>query len=334
METYHGHIRTQLDAIIIFEACRLGRLPRIRRRLSERERLQIKSGSVYVWDEGEAGMRRWTDGKSWSASRVSGSFLTYREMEGNRRCSPERSGKKRPAADDGADSLKYKTGGLYKQSFSIVTASRLKLHLISYYTKEEIASGRLPQPSTDEQFEDIRIPIHMYPDTTPSGSNLSPAVTTSPLDTPQGAAVSPNVNVTQNYDQPPINAYAPPTSAPPQFSATPYQMHIPPQMHYYPPQQQPYLTLPQVDTISSGSLPLPPLYQQNNNSPAPPLTKKLRTNSPRSEHASSIPLPSPPSSISSGSSPSNRNQQQTNDHLPEESEDRKAINRLDKNLDL
>lgn len=29
-------------------------------------------------------MRRWTDGKSWSASRVSGSFLTYREMEGKR----------------------------------------------------------------------------------------------------------------------------------------------------------------------------------------------------------------------------------------------------------
>ncbi|KAA8908973.1 hypothetical protein TRICI_004673 [Trichomonascus ciferrii] len=332
METYHGHIRTQLDAIIIFEACRLGRLPRIRRRLSERERLQIKSGSVYVWDEGEAGMRRWTDGKSWSASRVSGSFLTYREMEGNRRSSPERPGKKR-ATDDGSDSLKYKAGGLYKQSFSIVTASRLKLHLISYYTKEEIASGRLPQPSTDEQFEDIRIPIHMYPDTTPSGSNLPPAVTTSPLDTPKSAAVSP----TPNYDQPPMDAYAPPTSAPPPFSTNPYQMHIPPQMHYYPPQQQqqqPYLTLPQVDTISSGSfVPLPPLHQQNN-SPAPPLTKKLRTGSPRSEHPSSIPLPSPPSSISSGSSPSNRNQQQANDHPPEESEDRKAINRLDKNLDL
>jgi hypothetical protein len=80
METYHGYVRTPTDAIRLFEACRLGILPRVQRRLSEKERQSIRSGSVFVWDEREAGMRRWTDGKSWSASRVSGSFLTYREM--------------------------------------------------------------------------------------------------------------------------------------------------------------------------------------------------------------------------------------------------------------
>ncbi len=84
METYYGHVRTPADAIILFEACRIGLLPRVQRRLSEKERQLIRSGSVFVWDEREAGMRRWTDGKSWSASRVSGSFLTYREMEGKR----------------------------------------------------------------------------------------------------------------------------------------------------------------------------------------------------------------------------------------------------------
>src|SRR5271168_1295989 len=84
METYNGHVRTPNDAIILFEACRLGLLPRVQRRLSEKERKAIRPGSVFVWDEREAGMRRWTDGKSWSASRVSGSFLTYREMEGKR----------------------------------------------------------------------------------------------------------------------------------------------------------------------------------------------------------------------------------------------------------
>src|SRR3954470_23374994 len=84
METYNGLVRTPTDAIILFEACRLGLLPRVQRRLSEKERQSIRSGSVFVWDEREAGMRRWTDGKSWSASRVSGSFLTYREMEGKR----------------------------------------------------------------------------------------------------------------------------------------------------------------------------------------------------------------------------------------------------------
>ena len=84
METYYGQVKTPQDAIVLLEACRLGILPRVQRRLSERERTQITSGSIFVWDEREAGMRRWTDGKSWSASRVSGSFLTYREMEGRR----------------------------------------------------------------------------------------------------------------------------------------------------------------------------------------------------------------------------------------------------------
>jgi hypothetical protein len=198
METYHGHVRTQLDAILLFEACRLGLLPRIQRRLSERERLQISSGCIYVWDEREAGMRRWTDGKPWSASRVSGSFLTYREMEGTRRLSPETSNepnKKKmktnstsegstspPESTGGEDGYRYKPGGLYKQSFSIITSSNLKLHLISYYTKEDVNSGKLVQPSMDPKFKDIRIPIELYPDTSPSGSNLTPAITTVPLD--------------------------------------------------------------------------------------------------------------------------------------------------------
>ena len=101
MDTYFGQIRSPADAIKLFEACRLGLLPRVQRRLSEKERQSIKSGSVFVWDEREAGMRRWTDGKSWSASRVSGSFLTYREMEGKRGggsfaavAAPSRSGKR------------------------------------------------------------------------------------------------------------------------------------------------------------------------------------------------------------------------------------------------
>src|ERR1044071_5038394 len=84
METYYGCVRTPSDAIKLFEACRVGLLPRVQRRLSEKERQAIRSGSVFVWDEREAGMRRWTDGKSWSASRVSGSFLTYRELESKR----------------------------------------------------------------------------------------------------------------------------------------------------------------------------------------------------------------------------------------------------------
>ena len=119
-------------------------------------------------------MRRWTDGKAWSASRVSGSFLTYREMEGN---------KKHPVASpkEKEEGFKYKEGGLFKQSFSITTATGLKLHLISYYTREDVNQGKLAQPSTDSRLKHIQIPIENYPDTSPSASYQNPAVTHVPL---------------------------------------------------------------------------------------------------------------------------------------------------------
>lgn len=41
----------------------------------------IRPGSVYVFDELESGIKRWTDGKVWSPSRILGNFLVYRELE-------------------------------------------------------------------------------------------------------------------------------------------------------------------------------------------------------------------------------------------------------------
>lgn len=192
METYHGHVRTPNDAIILFEACRIGILPRVQRRLSEKERQQIKSGSVFVWDEREAGMRRWTDGKSWSASRVSGSFLTYREMEGKRGgAAPtpplvKRASGKSPEGSatgdsdgEGPDGYRYKPDGLMKQSFSITTSSGQHLHLISYYSRSN--SNNLPQPTNDAQLRHIRPPKNMYPESTVAESQAAPAVTRGPM---------------------------------------------------------------------------------------------------------------------------------------------------------
>ncbi|KAK8100886.1 hypothetical protein PG999_011260 [Apiospora kogelbergensis] len=169
METYHGYVRTPADAIKLFEACRLGLLPRVQRRLSEKERQSIRSGSVFVWDEREAGMRRWTDGKSWSASRVSGSFLTYREMEGKRgsgfgsnSTSSRRSNGRTPDGrlsdedpDGEPEGYRYKADGLMKQSFSITTQQGQHLHLISYYSRPHPGAPDLPQPSSDPQLRHI-----------------------------------------------------------------------------------------------------------------------------------------------------------------------------------
>ncbi|KAF2088547.1 hypothetical protein K490DRAFT_23981, partial [Saccharata proteae CBS 121410] len=195
METYRGHVRTPADAIILFEACRTGHLPRVQRRLSEKERQQIKSGSVFVWDEREAGMRRWTDGKSWSASRVSGSFLTYREMEGKRGGNgfsapvqkksngsrSENGSGKGDSDEDGPDGYRYKPDGLMKQSFSITTHTGQHLHLISYYSRASHGSHGLMQPSMDPNLRTIRPAKGMYPESSVNEQSNVPAVTRAPM---------------------------------------------------------------------------------------------------------------------------------------------------------
>ncbi|KAG8717271.1 hypothetical protein FRC09_014520, partial [Ceratobasidium sp. 395] len=48
------HVRDARDAQIMFEACRLGILKPVSRRLNDSERAMfIKSGSVFVWHEAD-----------------------------------------------------------------------------------------------------------------------------------------------------------------------------------------------------------------------------------------------------------------------------------------
>ena len=69
-----------IRSIHILEAVRLGIVPRVTRRLTGHERSMIRPGTVWVWEEEETNMRRWTDGRRWGASRVGGGgFLVYTE---------------------------------------------------------------------------------------------------------------------------------------------------------------------------------------------------------------------------------------------------------------
>ncbi|KAF3490956.1 cAMP-independent regulatory protein pac2 [Arthroderma uncinatum] len=250
METYHGHVRTPADAIILFEACRIGLLPRVQRRLSEKERQSIKSGSVFVWDEREAGMRRWTDGKSWSASRVSGSFLTYREMEGKRGGShaaqaSSRAGKTPDSnrgsdedggegGEEGPDGYRYKPDGLMKQSFSITTSAGQHLHLISYYARSHPTVPGLNQPSTDPSLRHIQPQKGLYPESSVNDQQNLPVVTRGPM---AGTAFS---------VPPPLPHYGRPAAAHPHgYSPAPYNwpstpMNGPP-THAQPPYTGSYL---------------------------------------------------------------------------------------------
>lgn len=76
-----GWIETTRDALLILEAARRGLIPRVTRRLIDSERKMITSGSVFVFDEDESGIKRWTDGFFWSPSRILGNFLLYRETD-------------------------------------------------------------------------------------------------------------------------------------------------------------------------------------------------------------------------------------------------------------
>lgn len=147
-ETWYGLVQTPRDAYLLLEACRVGKLYRITRRLTDLERSQIiRPGAVFVWEEKEAGIKRWTDHVRWSPSRVSGAFLIYSELLS-------------------ASSRDSQTSNdpLLKQSFSSTTLEGDKLHLIAYYSKAVLDSGTLPTPTLDPRLREIVVPPGIYPD--------------------------------------------------------------------------------------------------------------------------------------------------------------------------
>ena len=76
------HIRNAQDANAVLEAVRIGLLQPITRRLNDSERsVNIRSGTVFVWEESdrENGIKRWTDGRLWSQSHMREPFLFYDE---------------------------------------------------------------------------------------------------------------------------------------------------------------------------------------------------------------------------------------------------------------
>ncbi|KAL9060764.1 MAG: hypothetical protein Q9162_000468 [Coniocarpon cinnabarinum] len=103
--TFAGFVSDTKDALLLFEAVLQGMLNRVTRRPHDRERASlIRSGSIFIYEEGASGIKRWTDGVSWSPSRILGNFLIYRELEKpfppgeKKRAKPKV--KQAPASDD------------------------------------------------------------------------------------------------------------------------------------------------------------------------------------------------------------------------------------------
>ncbi|KAL0956834.1 hypothetical protein HGRIS_002945 [Hohenbuehelia grisea] len=79
-------IRSTVDAHKIFYAVQQGILQMVTRRLDADERLALRSGCVYAWEERGPhteitglGIERFTEGRRWSPSRVRDEFLFYYE---------------------------------------------------------------------------------------------------------------------------------------------------------------------------------------------------------------------------------------------------------------
>ncbi|KAI9275807.1 gluconate transport inducer 1/Pac2, partial [Phascolomyces articulosus] len=185
-----GYIETTQDVLLIFEGCRRGLLPRICRRLQEKERKMVQSGSVFVFDERESGIKRWTDGLVWSPSRILGNFLIYRELDkrstGNgkrmsisgvsdsrqRSYSADHGSSSTVAAAGGvmsvdrnrerqlvgslSDSYKFRKDGLIKKTMSIVV-NGVSQHLISYYHPQDVLQNRLRTPSSVPELASLEI---------------------------------------------------------------------------------------------------------------------------------------------------------------------------------
>ncbi|KAF9415799.1 hypothetical protein BGZ94_010395 [Podila epigama] len=175
VETFHGFIETTQDTLLIFEACRRGLLPRICRRLQEKERRIVQSGTVFVFDERESGIKRWTDGLVWSPSRILGNFLVYRELDkrnaGKKDASPiDRASRSSSSDNESAleknkeralvgsltNSYRFKKNGLIKKTMSIIV-NGVSQHMISYYSKDDVLAGKLRTPSSVPELAGLEI---------------------------------------------------------------------------------------------------------------------------------------------------------------------------------
>lgn len=177
------HVRDARDAHTVFEAVRQGLLKPAERRLNEVERsMYIRSGSIFVWEESEddLGLKRWTDGRVWSQSRMREPYLFYDEKlpsDSSSNDQPPRSpnnfrfvdGIGRTGASTPAlshyDRSEQHPGGLVKQAYSAWVLGHFdtkprKWHLTAYFTYSDLP--RLPTIDQDPTLRGVTVPAGMY----------------------------------------------------------------------------------------------------------------------------------------------------------------------------
>ncbi|CDZ97444.1 Gluconate transport-inducing protein [Phaffia rhodozyma] len=182
-------LETSDDALILLESVRQGLLPRTVRRLSKADRERyIRDGAVFIWEEKETQMQRWTDGKKWSCSKVAGDFLVYEELY----TFTEGSSSQAPRKID---------NGLIKQTFSVnlqlPDQSPKKFHVISYHCPKSIA--KLTVPSFDPAYVGLNLSCWKHPSAS-SHSSAMPVVPSEPSTT----SIPTSMNIPSSSKQSPF----------------------------------------------------------------------------------------------------------------------------------
>lgn len=178
--SYYGYVGSTKDALLIIQSILNKQLNLIPRRPHERERLDlIKSGNVFIFIEEHSGIKRWTDGISWSPSRILGRFLVYRELdkelENNNMYQSamemdKKRKKKRSYDEFEINNIQhgFKDQGLIKKTLSITTnlkefnnVDKQTIHLISYYNANDVINGKLCRPS-ESDLKNLQIDKHLW----------------------------------------------------------------------------------------------------------------------------------------------------------------------------
>jgi hypothetical protein len=131
------------------------------------------------------GIKRWTDGFLWSPSRILGNFLVYRELA-NRETRkidnedyslssfsskndhvPTMDVQQRERALVGSltttnTSYNFKKDGLIKKTIRIMVNGNY-LHIVNYYSKNDVLQHRLPTPSASPQLACLQISADLMP---------------------------------------------------------------------------------------------------------------------------------------------------------------------------
>ncbi|QRV90808.1 cAMP-independent regulatory protein pac2 [Ceratobasidium sp. AG-Ba] len=188
-------LKSTKDALLVIEAAERGLFPRLVRRLTEKERANyIRSGAVFVYDEFESGIKRFTDTMIWSPSRIVGNYLVYRQMRKHEPRPSSRAAASLPTQPASMRSLarprpesvlneserarkrreqlyvgsltsndKFKPDGLVKRTFSLMGEGK-HIHVIAYYTYEDAMNERFETPSEHSAFDGLTISSDLFKD--------------------------------------------------------------------------------------------------------------------------------------------------------------------------